>query len=177
MSARSSLDAHPSHSRSRLRMLRACAVRNPVDPGWRVSVKSSSREDWRFQHGGERLRRGPSEGSPTENALYHLSVEHSHVVEGAGGVSQASSDHNKFPPGIGRQGTKRFFPPVFQNEGDGLPKVRQTFFPRPSLAVGAWQFGAVCDVPRAVLLNNRGELVVHASILAPYASRNSINGS
>jgi hypothetical protein len=35
------------------------------------------------------------------------------------------------------------------------------------LAVGAGHLGAIRDVPRAIALDNRSELVMHASILPP----------
>jgi hypothetical protein len=58
---------------------------------------------------------------------------------------------------------------VFPNEGNRFAKVRQTFLTRFALAIGAGHFGAIGDVPRAVLLDNRCKLIVHASILPPKA--------
>src|SRR6266851_6141128 len=58
---------------------------------------------------------------------------------------------------------------VLQDQDNRLAKVRQAFFTRFPLAVGSGHFGAICDVPWAVLLDNRHELIVHASILPPPA--------
>ena len=78
---------------------------------------------------------------------------------------EASSDHNKFLFGIGRQSAQRFLSSVFKNEGNRRPKVRQTVFLRFALTVGARHFGAVCDVPWAVLLDYRRKPIAHAHIL------------
>ena len=56
---------------------------------------------------------------------------------------------------------------MFQNEGNRFAEVRQAFFTRFPLAVGAGHFGTVGYVPWAVPFYNRSELVAHASILTP----------
>ena len=66
---------------------------------------------------------------------------------------------------IGRQGAQGFLAPVVQNERNRLAKIGETFFLRLPLAVGTGYFGAIGDVPRPVLLDDGGELVVHGSIL------------
>ena len=80
---------------------------------------------------------------------------------------RASSDHDEFLLGVGRQGTQGFLASVLQDERNRLAKIRQAFFTRLTLAVGSAHFGAIRDVPWAVLLDNRRELIVHASILLP----------
>ena len=55
---------------------------------------------------------------------------------------------------------------MLKNEGDGLAKVRNAFFTRFALAVGAGNFGAVGDVPWPVPLDDRREFIAHSSILA-----------
>ncbi len=61
---------------------------------------------------------------------------------------------------------QRLFPSMLQNQSNCFAQVREAFLTRFSLAVGAGHFGAVCDVPGAILLDNRGEFVVHGSILS-----------
>jgi hypothetical protein len=56
---------------------------------------------------------------------------------------------------------------VLKNERDGLAEVREALFPRFALTVRAGNFRAIGDVPQAVSLDDRGELVVHKSIFAP----------
>ena len=52
---------------------------------------------------------------------------------------------------------------MFQNECDGLAKIREALFTRLALAICAGNFRTVGDGPRAVLLDDRGELVARAS--------------
>lgn len=85
------------------------------------------------------------------------------------GASRASSDHDEFLAGVPRQGTQGFLSPVFENQGNRFTEVRQTFFTRSALAVGAGHFGAVRDVPWSVPLDNGRKLVVHVLILPPPA--------
>jgi hypothetical protein len=80
---------------------------------------------------------------------------------------RASSNHDEFLPRIGRQSAQGFLSSVLQNEGDRLAKVRQAFFARRALTIGPRHFGAVGDVPWAVLLDDRRKLVVHMYILPP----------
>jgi hypothetical protein len=54
---------------------------------------------------------------------------------------------------------------MFQNERNCLAQVRQTLFLCPTLAIRAWQFGAVRHKPRPILLDDCGELVAHDYIL------------
>ena len=87
--------------------------------------------------------------------------------EDAGGVPQSSSDYDEFLLGVGRQGTQGFLASVLQDKGNRLVKVRHAFFTRFPLAVGSEHFGAIRDVPWAVLLDNRRELIVDEPILPP----------
>ena len=93
--------------------------------------------------------------------------------EDAGGVPHASSDDDEFLLGVGKQGTQRFLPSVLQDEGNRLAKVRQAFFTRFPLAVGSGHFGAVRDVPWAVSLDNRRELIVHGPFYRRQRNANS----
>jgi 2-dehydropantoate 2-reductase len=61
--------------------------------------------------------------------------------------------------------SRRFLSSVFKNERNRLAKARQAFFTRFALTVGARYFGTVRDVPWAVPLDNRRELVMHVFIL------------
>ena len=83
------------------------------------------------------------------------------------GARRSLSDDDEFLYRIGRQSPQGFLASVLQNEDYGLAKTRQAFFTRFALAVGAGHFGAVRDVPWAILLDNRHELVVHFHILPP----------
>src|SRR5450759_1002581 len=126
--------------------------------GSRAGGKSSLRGGCRSQHDEEWLPRGPSEGSPKVRALCPLCATRSRAGEDAGGVPPASSDYDEFLLGVRRQGTQGFLASVLQDEGNRLAKVRQAFFTRFPLAVGSGHFGAIRDVPWAVLLDNRCEL-------------------
>jgi hypothetical protein len=95
----------------------------------------------RSQHDEERLQRGPSAGSPK--------------------VLRASSNHIEFLSRFGGQSAQGFLSSVLKNKGNRLAEVRQAFFPRFALTVGTRHFGAVCEVPWAVLLDDRRELVAH----------------
>lgn len=55
---------------------------------------------------------------------------------------------------------------MFEDECNRFTKIRETFFPRFALAVRTGDFGTIGDVPRAVLLDYRGELVAHIVSLA-----------
>jgi hypothetical protein len=81
------------------------------------------------------------------------------------GKPYASSNHDKFLPGIGRQGTQGFLSPVFKDQCNRLTKVRQTFFTRLALTISSGHFAAVRDIPWTVLLDYSGELVAHFFIL------------
>jgi hypothetical protein len=120
----------------------------------------------------ERLPRGPFEGSPRVSALCLFCAARSRAGEGAGEVPRASSDYDEFLLGVGRQGTQGFLASVLQDEDNRLAKVREAFFTRFPLTVGSGHFGAICDVPWTVLLDNRRELIVHKSILPPPAESN-----
>ena len=56
---------------------------------------------------------------------------------------------------------------MLDNEADRFAKARQALFTRFALAVGAGNFSAIGNVERAVLFDDRRELVAHVSILAP----------
>lgn len=53
---------------------------------------------------------------------------------------------------------------MLQHESDRLAETRQALFTRLALTVGSGHFRAIRDVPRAVSLDDRRELVVHGSI-------------
>ena len=144
--------------------------------GSKAAGKSSLRGRWRSQHDEERLPRAPSEGSPRARVLCPLCATRSRAGEDAGGVPEASSDFDDLLLGLGRQGTQGFLASVRQNERNCLAKVRQAFFTRFPLAVGTGHFGAIGDVPWAVLLDNRRELIMHASILASPAASSPAHG-
>ena len=129
--------------------------------GSKACGKSALREGCRFQRDEEQLPRGPSEGSPKVRVLCPLCATRSRACEGAEAAPRASSDYDEFLLGVGRQGTQGFLASVLQDQSNCLPKVRQAFFARFSLAVGSGHFGAVRDVPWAVLLDNSRELIVH----------------
>ena len=90
-----------------------------------------------------------------------------HAGGDAGAVPRASSDHYQLLPGFGRQSAQGFLSSVIENQGNRLAKVRQTFLARFALPIGAWHFGAVPDIPWAVLLDDRREFVAHFFILPP----------
>jgi hypothetical protein len=56
---------------------------------------------------------------------------------------------------------------MLQDQRNGFAKVREAFLPRFALAVSARNFGAIGDMPRAVLFDDSGEFIVHVVILAP----------
>ena len=58
------------------------------------------------------------------------------------------------------------FPSGLKNQFNRRAKVRHALFRRPALTVRARPFGAVCDMPWAILLDYRRELVAHFYILS-----------
>ena len=96
-------------------------------------------------------------------ACLSLAATRNRDGEDDGGVPRASSDYEEFLLGVGRQGAQGFLSSVLKNKSNRLAQVRQTFFSRFALAVGAGYLGAVSDVPWAILLDDRRELIVHAS--------------
>lgn len=60
-----------------------------------------------------------------------------------------------------RRGHTRLFAPVLKNRRNRLAQVRETVVTSLALTVGSGHFGAVRDIPRAVLLHDGSELVVH----------------
>ena len=140
--------------------------------GSKACGKFSLRGGCRSRHDGERLPRGPSEGSPKVRALCLICVIRSRDGEDTAGVRQASSDYDEFLSGVWRQGTQGLFASILQDEGNRLAKARQAFFTRFPLAIGSGHFGAIRDMPRAVLLDNRRELIMHESILPPLVESN-----
>gem|GEM_PF-5979072 len=140
-------------------------------PGSIACGKSSSPGGRRSRHVEERLQRGPSEGFPIVCVLCPRAARRNHESEGAGEVPRASSNYDEFLHRIGGQSAQRFLSPMLKNECNRLTEVRQAFFPRLALTVGARHLGAVRDVPWAVLLDDRGELVAHVYILPPAPPR------
>src|ERR1700720_12595 len=55
---------------------------------------------------------------------------------------------------------------MLQDEGDRFAEIRQALFTCFPLTVGAWHFRTVRDVPRAVLLDDGRELIVHFYIVS-----------
>ena len=104
-----------------------------------------------------------------KRVLCPLSAKRSHAGEDAGGVRRASSDHNELLLGLRTQSTQRFLSSVLKNKNkrNRRAKVLQTLFLRFALTVGAEHFGAVCDVPWAVLLDYRRKLIAHAPFYGP----------
>ncbi len=124
--------------------------------------KFSLRGGWILQHGAAPLQRGPFADSPKESAPYPLGGSRSRGGGDAEGVLQASSNYNEFLFGIWWEGPQRLFPPVLQDQRDRFPKASEAFFPGRSLTVGSGHFGAISNVPRAIPLDNRRELIAHA---------------
>jgi len=109
--------------------------------------------------------------SPTTSALCRPVASRSRGVEDDVRALLALPDHYKFLFRFRRNGSQRFIAPVFQNERDGGPQVVQAFFMRQALPVGTGYFGAIGDIPRAVLLDNRCKFVPHVRILPLWESR------
>jgi hypothetical protein len=57
---------------------------------------------------------------------------------------------------------------MVQNERNGLTKVRETLLTRFALTIGPGNFRTVCDVPRAILFDDRCELIAHISFYRRY---------
>lgn len=66
---------------------------------------------------------------------------------------------------------------MFEDESNGFAQVVEAGFARLALAVGAWHFSAVGDVPGAVPFDDRRELVPHVLILAPDCEKRVRNQS
>ncbi len=86
-----------------------------------------------------------------------------HADAGAVAVRRASSDDNEFQTSVHRQRAECFLPAMFQNQRDSLTQIRETLFMRFALTIGAGNFRAIRNVPRAILLDDRCEFVTHAS--------------
>ena len=134
--------------------------------GETASCRSSCPGCWRSLYGEEQLQRGRLEGSPNSCALCPLSATHTRAGEDAGGVSRASSHDDEFLLSVWRQSTQRFFASVLKNQFNRRAQARHALLSRPALTVRARHFGAVCDVPWAILLDYRRELIAHIYILA-----------
>ena len=103
-------------------------------------------------------RRDRSGDFPRANALRLRFETHNHC---AGAASRASANHNEFRLRFRGQRPQRILPPIPQDQGDRFPQTLEAFFMRSALAIRAGNFGAPGDIPWAVLLNNRRELVAH----------------
>jgi len=55
---------------------------------------------------------------------------------------------------------------MLQDECNGFLETCKAFFPRRALTIGPRDFGAVGDVPWALLLDDCGEFIVHICILS-----------
>ena len=53
--------------------------------------------------------------------------------------------------------------PMLDDQGNRFAQIRQALFTRFPLAIRTGHFGAVSNIPRAILLDNRGEFVAHDS--------------
>src|SRR5258708_5668720 len=97
-----------------------------TDPGPESTAcdKSFSRGCWRSRCDGGPLRRGQSADFPKGCALCLLSALRIRTGEGGGAALLASSDHDKFLPGVGRQCPQRFLSSVLQYQGNRLTKIR-----------------------------------------------------
>ena len=100
--------------------------------------------------------------------------QHSRAGADAGGGPRASSDDHKFLPGVRRYRAQRLLPPMLQNQSNRFTEISEALFTRLPLAVGSGNLGAVRNVPRAIFLDNRRELIVHGPIV-PYTTRHVIS--
>ena len=124
-------------------------------------------KDSRSRHGEEPPLHARFTGSPKASARYLLAVSRSRAAEGGEARCRASSHYNEFLPGFGWEGSQRFFPPVFKNEGNRVAQVFKAGFASFTLPVCSRHLGTVSDVPRAVLLYHCCEFVAHISSLLP----------
>ncbi len=152
---------------------RAKVTLSPADPGSIVYGKSSAPAGWRSRNGEEPLQRDRSVGFPIQNVLCLLGVAHNYAGEDAGEAPRVSSNNHGLLLGVGGQSAQRFLSPVFQNEGNCLAQVRQAFFVRFALTIGAWHLGAVCHEPRSVPLDDCSELVAHDQFYPARRARKS----
>jgi hypothetical protein len=96
-----------------------------------------------------------------------LSAKLIHSAGNDGADSRASPDNDEFLFRFRGHGAQRLLPSMLENKENRFPKARQTLFACRALAVGARDFGTVCDVPGRVLFNNCRKLVTHELIVAP----------
>ena len=87
---------------------------------------------------------------PEEAFAFHCSVR-----------GESLTDNHEFLVGLYWEGAGRFFAPMFEHHCDRPSKTRKAFVAGPALAVGSGHLRAIRDKPRAVLLDNGGEFVVH----------------
>jgi hypothetical protein len=94
-----------------------------------------------------------------------------HVDGGAVAVRRVSSDDNEFLPSVRGQRAECLLSTMFQNQRDGLAKVREALFMRFALTISTRNFRAVRDVPGTVLLNDRREFITHTSLYRCQAAK------
>ena len=95
-------------------------------------------------------------------ALFPRAELRTHVDGGAVAVRRVSSDDNEFLTSVRRQRAECLLSTMFQNQRDGLTKIREALFTRFALTISTGNFRAVRDVPGTVLLYDRREFVTHA---------------
>lgn len=95
-------------------------------------------------------------------ALFPRAELRIHADGGAVAVRRASSDDNEFLTSVRRQRAECLLSTMFQNQRDGLTKIREALFTRFALTISTGNFRAVRDVPGTVLLYDRREFVTHA---------------
>lgn len=157
------------HSRANWSALGHITPEDDVSLAGRESIvcgRSASPGRSLFQSVGERPRRDQSGGFPRACVLCLLFAGCNHDDAGAGAALRVSSDDYEFLMRVWGHGAQRFFAPMFQNQRDRFAKVRDAVFTRAALTVGSRHLCAICDKPRAILFDNRRELVAHGSILA-----------
>src|SRR5438132_7358348 len=76
----------------------------------------------------------------------------------------ASLNDNRVANSVGWP-PKSILATIFEDQRDCFSEVLAGFVPRTALTMRSWYLGAVRDEPVAVLLDDRGELVMHRPIL------------
>jgi hypothetical protein len=76
-------------------------------------------------------------------------------------VRQNSPHDNGFTDSVRGNRAESVRTAVLKDQSDGFRKALFRFFLGPALAIGSGDFGAVCDVPIAIALDNGSKLVVH----------------
>lgn len=145
----------------------------------RVGGRSSEQACLESQRGGESLRRSRSSGSSTTNEPNpHASGGNRACASGAG-VGYASLNDHRLPFRTCGDTAQPVLAAILENQCDGFQEAAPRFVLGPPLSVGAGDLRAVRDVPPAVTLEHRRELVSHLHIYdcpASPGSQASIRG-